>query len=88
MNVNSTSAVSVKLVGSPDCRRYRKMRAVVLETADRLGMQVDIEEIGKTEMLSQFNSLSLPRLYIGDELVASQNPPKVQDIERVLAGNR
>jgi len=76
----------VKLVGSPACRRYQKIRAVVLDVSTRLGMQANIEEISEAEKLSQFNPLSLPRLYIGDELVASQNPPKAQDIEHALVG--
>jgi hypothetical protein len=87
MNANSILAIPVKLIGSPACRRYQKMRAVVLDVATRLGVLVNIEEVGEAEKLSQFNPLSLPRLYIGDELVASQNPPKSQNIERILAGN-
>jgi len=86
MNANSGGAILVKLVGSPTCRRYQKMRTTVLDAANRLGMQVQIEEIGETEKLSQFNPLSLPRLYIGDKLVASQNPPKAQEIVCALAG--
>jgi hypothetical protein len=88
MNDNSRQAIPVKLVGSPACRRYQKMRAVVLDVAARFDMQVKIEELGEAEKLAQFNPLSLPRLYIRDELVASQNPPKAQDIEHILAGNR
>jgi hypothetical protein len=60
MNVNSTSAISVKLVGSLACRRYQKMRAVVLDAANRLGMQVYIEEIGETKTLSHNAHSQMP----------------------------
>jgi hypothetical protein len=76
--------INVKLIGSPLCRRYQKMRAGVLHEAQRLGIAVQIEEIGDTESLSQFNPLSLPRLYIQSDLIASQNPPKPQDIAWAL----
>jgi hypothetical protein len=88
MNANSGGTIPVKLVGSPACRRYQKMRVAVLDAAAQLEVQVLIEEISEIETLSQFNPLSLPQLYIGKELVASQNPPSAQEIVHVLAGNR
>ena len=39
------------------------------------------------ETLSRLNPLSLPRLYIGDILVASQNPPKAETITQALNGD-
>lgn len=78
--------VTVKLLGAPTCRRYQKMRVVVLSVADRLGLQVNLVEVSELEALTNFNPLSLPRLYIDGALVATQNPPKVKDIEHILAG--
>lgn len=49
---------------------------MVLAEAEKLGAQIHLIEISDTESLSKINPLSLPRLYIGDELIASQNPPK------------
>jgi len=60
------------------------MREVVIAEAERLGIAIQLEENGDAEQLSKFNPLSLPRLYIAGDLVASQNPPKTQAIERVL----
>jgi len=77
--------VAVTLYGTPSCRRYQKMREIVLSESDRLGITVWLEEIGDMDRLSKINPLSLPRLYIGDELVASQNPPKVQMVEQALS---
>jgi hypothetical protein len=57
---------------------------MVANEAKRLGIPIELDEISETEQLSQINPLSLPRLYIGDELVASQNPPKAQVVEQVL----
>jgi hypothetical protein len=80
--------ITVKLMGTPACRRYQKMRALVMIVADRLGVKLNLEEVSEVEILSRFSPLSLPRLCINGELVASQNPPKVQDLERRLAGIR
>ena len=79
--------ISVKLIGSPTCRRYQKMRASVIEEAERQKLAIQVEEVGDTETLSKFNPLSLPRLYIGDILVASQNSPKPEIISQALNGN-
>jgi len=79
--------IPVKLIGTPTCRRYQKMRASVLREAERQMLAIQVEEVGDTETLSKFNPLSLPRLYIGDVLVASQNPPKPKIISQALNGN-
>ena len=76
--------ITIKLFGTPACRRYQRMRESIIHEAERLGILVEIHEIGDTENLSKINPLSLPRLYIADELVASQNPPNVQVLERAL----
>jgi hypothetical protein len=79
--------IPVKLIGTPTCRRYQKMRARVFEEAERQKLAIQVEEVGDTETLSKFNPLSLPRLYIRDVLVASQNPPKAKIILQALNGN-
>jgi hypothetical protein len=76
--------IPVKLVGTPACRRYQRMHESVLREADRLGIPMQLEEIGDTESLSKINPLSLPRLYINDQLIASQNPPRVEQITNML----
>lgn len=68
--------IEVRLMGTPACRRYQRMRELVLAEAKKLGAEIHLTEVGDTASLSQINPLSLPRLYIGDELIASQNPPK------------
>ena len=81
---HENTMIRVKLIGTPTCRRYQKMRASVLEEAERQKLAILVEEVSDSETLSKFNPLSLPRLYIGDILVASQNPPKAQEIVRAL----
>lgn len=76
--------ITVTLYGTPACRRYQKMRDLVVAEANRLWIAIQVEEVGDTAQLSKINPLSLPHLYIGDELVASQNPPKAQVIVDVL----
>ena len=76
--------IYVKILGSPTCRRYKKMRACVIEEAEQLNIDIQVEEIGDPETLSQFNPLSLPRLYVGGDLVASQNPPKADKVHEAL----
>jgi len=79
-----TNLIEVKLFGTPACRRYQKMKELVIKEAMRLDISINLHEIGDTEHLSQINPLSLPRLYITDELIASQNPPKPQEIAQAL----
>lgn len=76
--------IPVKLIGTPACRRYQRMRDLILIEAEKLGVDIQITEVGDTESLSKINPLSLPHLYVGDELVASQNPPKPQEIAHAL----
>ena len=76
--------VNVRLLGLPDCRRYQKMRTAVIHEAEKLGIQLNIEEISDYETLMRFNPISLPRLYIQGELIASQNPPKPLEIVQAL----
>lgn len=56
------------------------MQKLVVDEATRLNIPIQVNEISETEQLVQFSPLSLPRLYINDKLVASQNPPKVEQI--------
>ncbi len=77
---------TITLYGTPSCRRYQKMRDVILTEAQKLGAEIRFVEIGDTESLSKINPLSLPRLYIGDELLASQNPPRAEDVAQILKG--
>lgn len=74
----------VTLYGTPSCRRYQRMREMVINASQRLGVPIELQEVGDTGSLSQINPLSLPRLYIRERLVASQNPPRVQEVELAL----
>jgi hypothetical protein len=76
--------IDIRLIGSPICRRYQMMRTSVIHEAEKLGIRFAINEIGYIESLAQFNPLSLPRLYIQGDLIASKNPPKPQDIALAL----
>jgi hypothetical protein len=76
--------IKVKLIGTPSCRRYQKMRSSVIEEAERLNLAIQVEEAGVTETPSQFNPLSLPQLHIEGKLIASQNPPTRQEMIRAL----
>ena len=68
--------LKVELFGTPQCRRYQKMRTAVQETAAVLGLEIEFEEINDSNQLSQSNPLDLPRLYLNGELIALRNPPK------------
>lgn len=76
--------IEVRLMGTPSCRRYQRMRVMVLAEAEKLGAEIHLTEVGDTESLSKINPLSLPRLYIGEELIASQNPPKADVAAQAL----
>lgn len=76
--------VTVTLYGTPTCRRYQRMQKLVVDEATRLNIPIQINEISETAQLVLFSPLSLPRLYINDKLVASQNPPKIEQITKML----
>ncbi len=78
--------IEIRLMGTSACRRYQKMRKVILAEAQKLGAEIHLTEIGDTESLSKINPLSLPRLYVGDTLLASQNPPKADAAAQALKG--
>ena len=76
--------IIVTLYGTPACHRYQKMKKLVLDESARLNLPVKMDEVSETAQLVQFSPLSLPRLYINDQLVASQNPPRVEQITKML----
>jgi hypothetical protein len=76
--------LTVTLYGTPACHPYQKMHKLVLDEAARLNLPIKIDEVSETAQLVQFSPLSLPRLYINGNLVASQNPPKVEQITKML----
>jgi hypothetical protein len=67
--------ITIRLLGTPQCRRYQRMRDVALKTAEQLGLEIHLDEINDTERLSQSNPFDLPRLYLNGELFATRNPP-------------
>jgi len=72
--------ITITLIGTPTCRRYKKMLETVRDTANGLSIPHTLHEINDIERLSAYNPLSLPRLIINEQLVASQNPPSVAKI--------
>lgn len=76
--------IEVRLMGTPTCRRYQRMKDLILAEAQKLGVEIHLTEIGDTASLSQVSPLSLPRLYVGTELLASQNPPKPEAAAQAL----
>ena len=67
--------ITVSLYGTPACHRYQKMKKLVLDESARINLPIKIDEVSETSQLVQFSPLSLPRLYINDQLVASQTRP-------------
>lgn len=76
--------IHAKLFGVSTCHRYQRMRETLLAEAQRQGVHVQFEEINDPAILARFNPLSLPRLHINDQLVASGNPPSTAAISRHL----
>ena len=76
--------ITITLIGTPTCRRYKKMFQAIQNTANSLYISYTLDEINDIERLSTYNPLSLPRLMINEELVASQNPPSVAKITEWL----
>ncbi|GAB4419398.1 MAG: hypothetical protein Kow002_06950 [Anaerolineales bacterium] len=76
--------LTATLYGTTSCRRYQRMKKALLEAAEKTQTAITINEVEEIEALEKFNPLSLPRLYIGNELIASQNPPKSDAVSRVI----
>jgi hypothetical protein len=84
--------IHIQLWGTPQCRRYQKMRTAVQKAAAALGLEIELQEINDTDQLSQSNPLDLPRLCLEGEVIASRNPLKegvlrekmLQTVEREL----
>ena len=76
--------ITVTLYGTSACHRYQKMKKLVLDESVRLNLPVKMDEVSETAQLVQFSPLSLPRLYINDQLIASQNPPRAEQITKIL----
>lgn len=78
------NTIKATLYGTATCRRYQRMKTALLEAAEKTQTALTLKEVEELKALEQFNPLSLPRLYLNDELVASQNPPKVEVVIRFL----
>lgn len=78
------SIVKATLYGTPTCRRYQKMRKLLVEEAARLNIAIDIQEANETSQLERLNPLDLPRLYVNGHLIASRNPPTTTHLAEIL----
>ena len=76
--------ISLRLLGSPTCHRYQRMRQVVLDEAQRLGVDVRLEEINDAGRLARVNPLHLPQLRLGERVLARGNPPSADAVARWL----
>jgi hypothetical protein len=65
----------VKLVGADTCRRYRRMRELVLDEAARAGIQVALREETEVDGILKYRTANLPLLFIDGRQVAQGNPP-------------
>ncbi len=76
--------LEVKLVGTEACRRYRRMRELVLEEARRAGIAVALLEETEVEGILKYRTVNLPLLFIDGRQVAQGNPPSRQELQRHL----
>ncbi len=75
-----SKTVVIQLWGSPTCPRYQRMRRTVLEEAQRLGVDIQLDEINDARQLAMVNPLHLPQLRMGDRILARGNPPSADAI--------
>ena len=76
--------ITIELWGVATCRRYQRMRRAVLEGAQRLGVNVRLEEINDAGRLARVNPLHLPQLRMGERVLARGNPPSADAVARWL----
>ena len=60
------------------------MRQRTLDAVESVNTECALEEINDTARLSAYNPLSLPLLLINGVPVASQNPPRTEEIAKWL----
>jgi hypothetical protein len=76
--------VEVILVGAETCHRYQRMREIVRGAAARLGIPVHLSEENEVQGILKYNTVNLPLLFIGGELIAQMNPPSQNRLETAL----
>lgn len=75
---------TLQLWGSPTCPRYQRMRRTVLNEAQRLGVDVQLEEINDAGRLAGVNPLHLPQVRMGERVLARGNPPTPETVAQWL----
>jgi len=85
--MDATRTVHATLYGAPDCRRYRRIKQRLSEVAAAAGVAVALEEVNDTATLAQFNPITLPRLYVEGQLVATRNTPAKSELRLILQAN-
>lgn len=76
--------VTAKLVGTPNCRRYQRMRQRLMQAAGQLKIEVTLIEETATDELVHYNPLSLPLLFVAGQQVASRNAPTLDELGEQL----
>lgn len=79
---------TLKLYGTPQCRRYQRMLENTRQAITRLRGDFRIQEIQDTSQLSQHNPLDLPLLMLNGQVLASRNPPTAKEIIRRIQNYR
>lgn len=79
------STLVMQLWGSPTCPRYERMRRTVLEEAQRLGVDVRLDEINDVGRLARVNPMHLPQLRMDDRVLARGNPPSAEAVASWLS---
>jgi len=77
---------SLQLYGTPNCRRYQRMRANVLQAISQADETYELLEINDSERLSKHNPLSLPKLMQHGKTLAAGNPISVEKLFDELYG--
>jgi hypothetical protein len=76
--------LQLKLVGVDTCRRYRRMRELVLTEAERAGIEIALVEETEVEEILKYGTVNLPLLLIGDTRIGQGNPPSRQALRKYL----
>ncbi len=79
--------LQVVLVGANTCRRYQRMRELVLDEAKRAGIAVALLEETEFEGILKYRTVNLPILFIDGRQVAQGNPPSRHALREQLLTN-
>lgn len=69
----------------PGCARCKQLAALTQATADRLGLQYQLEKVTDVLRFADFGVMSTPALVVDGKVLLAGRVPTAAELERLLA---